>query len=131
LITSLPLPKTWPHPSLIGGAYVFLARPDSTGSTSQLETWTLSNSGLFTQIGTLALGSVASSIGAFGNLLGLQLNSSALLLDASNPAALTPIGKGQPQGCIGYDLSTADASQKAGLWIPLGDYGVSRVSVSP
>src|SRR5262249_29699797 len=45
LVNSLPLPADWPHPLLIAGSNIFLGRPDTKAGTSQLETWTLDNSG--------------------------------------------------------------------------------------
>jgi hypothetical protein len=128
LVASLPLPKDWPHPLLITEGGIFMSRPDSVASTSQLETWQLSDTGKFTQVGSLNLGSLTSTLALFDKLLVAQLNSNgAVLFDATAPASLVTIGKGQPQGCVGYDLSRAGGSLSGGLWVPLGDYGVFQI----
>jgi len=131
LINSLPLPTTWPHPLLVSGSNVFLGRPDNTAATGQLEVWTLSGAGKFLQLGTTQLGSVVSSLNSFGSLLAVQQNAGTLVFDVSSPAAPTVIGKGAANGCFGYDVSRGDASRAGGLWLPLGDYGVSRIEFSP
>jgi hypothetical protein len=129
LVDSLPLPKDWPHPLLVSGDTIFLSRPDNVANTSQLETWTLPDSGKFTQIGTAKLGSVTSTLAAFGSLLAAQQNNALVVFDATNPAALVAIGKGEPQGCLWFDLTRADASTQA-LWLPLADYGIMQVPFS-
>ena len=54
LVTSLALPKDWPHPSSVNESTVYLARPDTTANTSTLETWQLSDSGVFTRAASSA-----------------------------------------------------------------------------
>src|SRR5262249_51660971 len=66
LVDSMPLSNTWPQPLLFSEPNLFLGRADSTGGTSQIETWTLSNSGKFSQLGLAKLGAAVNNLGMFG-----------------------------------------------------------------
>lgn len=132
LVDSLPMPKDWPHPLVVNGSTVFLSRPDSAASTSRLESWTLADNGKFTQVGAVEVGSVSSTLMPFGLLLAAQQNNGGVVVfEATNPAALVAVGKGQPEGCLWFDLTQGDASRAEGLWLPLADYGLFQVSLSP
>jgi len=56
-----------------------------------------------------------------------ETDNSIDLFDDSTPAALLPIGSGQPPGCLWFDLNQADGTVTRGLWIPFGVYGVGEV----
>jgi hypothetical protein len=132
LVDSLALSTNWPHPLLVSDPNVFISWPDPTTTSSSLETWTVADTGKFTRLGALQLGSATSDLEQFGAVLATsQDNNTFLLLDATAPAALKPIGKGQVQGCLGYDLGHADASLTGGLWLPLGDYGLWHAATGP
>jgi uncharacterized secreted protein with C-terminal beta-propeller domain len=132
LVSSLPLPKDWPHPLVIAGSSIFLSRPDTTLNSSQLETWTLSSAGKFMQLGATPIGSPTSTLVTIGTLLIAQQNNSGIVaLDASDPTSLKPLGKGQPRGCLWFDLTHADAAPTEGLWAPLSDYGVLHIPLQP
>jgi hypothetical protein len=130
LVTSLQLPTDWPHPLFISGNSIFLGRPDSKAQTSQIETWVLSQNGQFTKTGSLGTGTFVNNLALFGKLMAAQLSPGTLLLDATNPASLATVGKGQGQSCLwSYNLGSADGSLTQGLWLPLGDYGIMQVPV--
>jgi hypothetical protein len=129
LVDSLALSTNWPHPLLVSDPNVFISSPDSTSTSSSLETWTIPDTGKFTRLGSVQLGSVTSALVGFGQVVAAnQQNNTFLLFDATAPAVLVPILKGQVQGCVGYDLSNGDASAQRGLWLPLGDYGLWRAT---
>jgi hypothetical protein len=131
LVDSLPLPNDWPHPLLVSEATIYLGRPNSGAETGELETWRLAETGKFTKTASVKLGSAASVMAQFGKVLVVQQNSGTVLFDATDPAGLVVVGKSPAQGCYWFDLSRADASREQGLWVPLGDYGVTQVGVSP
>jgi hypothetical protein len=131
LVASMALPTDWPHPLLINDPSIYIGRPDTTANTSQLETWTVADSGEFTQLGALGLGSTVNTLASYDQLLVAQFSDSMLLLDATKPAALATIGKGQIENCLWSDLTQADGSLTKGLWLPLGDFGLSSVPLSP
>jgi len=130
-VTSLPLPADWPHPTLVAENAIYLGRPNTAAGTGQLETWALNDTGKLVQLGSMALGSAPSSFALLGNLLAAQVNTTAALFDATTPAALVLVGKGQPQGCLGLNLNQADGNIFQGLWSPLGDYGLFHAPVTP
>jgi hypothetical protein len=51
------------------------------------------------------------------------------LIDARDSADLKVLAAGGPGGCAYYNLNHADGSPEAGLWLPLGDYGVQPVAL--
>jgi hypothetical protein len=137
LVASLALPDAWPHPLLVADTNVFLGRPGYNYSNTnlvahQLEAWTLQASGSFGLLGKVTLPLPASTLITRGSLLAAQeTDNSVALFDDSNPAALLPVGRGTPSGCLWFDLNQADGTVARGLWIPLGVYGVEQVHPGP
>lgn len=127
LIDSLPLPKEWPHPIVVSNDRIFLARPDVSSATSQIESWILPDSGRFQKRGSLGLGETVNNLAANGNLLVAQQVSSVVLIDAADPAALAVAAKGGPQSCFWFDLASVQGSLSQGLWAPLGEYGLFHI----
>ena len=75
----------------------------------------------------------AMVLNQFGSILAAQRADNAVsLFDASSPAELRRVGEDRPTGCQWYDLSQADGrlaeNQISGVWLPLGAYGVARIS---
>jgi len=57
-----------------------------------------------------------------------ESDQTILLIDLANPASLSVIGSGRPAGCLWwFDLPHADGNTSAGLWVPLGGFGVGHV----
>ncbi|MBI2947976.1 MAG: beta-propeller domain-containing protein [Verrucomicrobia bacterium] len=152
-VDSMLLPQTWPHPILASDAHLFIGlapevRATSTsttdakvvdatkpapapGSTSgTLEVWTLADTGKFVRLSSTALSSPANDLKKFGNLLAAQVNNKIQLYDATNPSDLKLRATGAPLGCIGYSMEFATGSLDRGLWIPLGQYGVTRIPIA-
>jgi hypothetical protein len=134
LVTSMAFNKSGLHPVLVSGSYLFIGNPsESSDAKSKLEVWTLSNSGKFVLVADppMALASPAENLASFGDLLVVQLADGVELFNKSNPAALLSIGRGSPQGCIGFNLDQADGAVDRGVWLPLGDYGVLKIEAKP
>ncbi len=130
LVDSLKLTVGGRPPLLVLGENLVVPQNDATASTNRLETWTLADTGKFTPLGAVPLAAVPNNLAAFGNLLAVQLGATVDLFDATNPAMLQPAGTGAPEGCVWGDLTSADGSLDAGLWLPLGDYGVLSIPVT-
>jgi hypothetical protein len=145
LIDSLALPESWPRPVLVDGTNVFLGRsgytngwwwPGSPGASNvgphTVETWHLSNAGRLARSGSVTLAMPASDLAGFGSLLAAQESDNAVtLFDATNGAALRRVGRGQPSGCLWFNLKQASGELGRGLWIPLGAYGVATIPAGP
>lgn len=139
LVDSLALPKNWPHPVFVTGAHTYIGRSESvttgqvTTTLNYLDVWTLSGAGKLTAVpNKLEFDSPIQTFAGFGNLLGVQTGANIQLLDATNPAAPKLIGGGGPEGCIyNFNLGTAEGSLERGLWLPLGPYGVARITPKP
>lgn len=127
LVDSLRLPSEGPRPVLMHGDAVILGRPASdTNSSPRLEVWTLPDTGKFEPRGVAALGTAATRIEAFDNLLVVQGASELLLLNATDLSTPTLIGRGDLPGCIGFDVSDGDGSVEGGFWLPIGGLGVKQ-----
>lgn len=137
LVDSLALPDAWPHPVLVVQTNIFIGRPGynytNTNTTAHyVETWALSGAGRFTQLGRVSLPMPANMLANFPGLLAVQETDNLVaLFDSGNPVALRQIGQSPAPGCLGFDLSHADGEAARGLWIPLGDYGVEMIPISP
>jgi hypothetical protein len=128
LVATLPFTNSWLPPALVSGETVFIAQPGATG-TNQLQSWTLTDAGAFSLLGSLAVDSSFDTLDNFGPLLVGQSGDVFSLFDATNPASIAPIGGAAPSGCFWPSASGADGALGAGLWVPLGDYGVLPVPV--
>jgi len=119
-----------PQPVLVHGEAIFVCPPaPDTNSPPQLEAWTLPDTGKFKKLSGVALSAPAQALASFGDLLAVQSYNDVQLFDASNPSAPALIGSGGPGGCVGFNLENADGAVDRGLWLPLGDYGVSRIGL--
>jgi hypothetical protein len=135
LVDSLRLPNQWPHPLLASGNNIFLGRAgyDSSGAIvnpNYVETWTLPDTGKFTQIGKFALKQPLSTLQMVGDVLVAQENNNFLaIFDPADPANLRLLHEALPPTCYWFDLPHADGDAAHGLWAPLGDYGVMHLPV--
>jgi len=130
LIDSLKLSSYWPHPVLVKNDDVFLGHPSETTTVKNLlESWTLSSAGKFTQLSKVELSGAAQNFANFGNLLAAQIGDQVSLFNVAAPSAPALLVTGGPPGCVWFDLSKADGALDRGLWLPLGVYGVSVISL--
>ncbi len=97
-----------------------------------METWTLADTGEFTLEGSIKLELPGKVLVARDDLLAVELTDrSVRLFDATNPAALQPLGGALSPGCVFFELDQAQGARERGLWIPLGMYGVSVIRLAP
>ena len=97
-----------------------------------VETWTVPDTGKFTQLGRVVLTEPAYSLQNFpGMLVAQQNNNSLVLFDLGDPANLKVIGQGGPLGCMWFNAKYADGNTTQGLWLPLGAFGVAAVPTTP
>jgi len=136
LVDSLSLSNVSLHPVRVSGTNIFLGRAPTYATTNQvsptLETWTLSSVGDFTQLGSVTLAGTATDLVSFPGLLAAQLTGNRVLVfDESDPTALRLVGDGPTTGCLQFDLHHGDATRARELWLPLNDYGLTGIKLSP
>jgi hypothetical protein len=137
LVDSLSLSNVYPHPVLVNDGNVFLGRGQLYSSSTNvpppaIETWTLSDAGEFTLLGSVPLTGAATELVSFPGLLAAQVDWNRVeVFDASDPAALRLVGTGPDAGCLYFNLNHADAEPGESLWLPLDAYGVTEVELWP
>jgi hypothetical protein len=130
LVSSLPLPQTWPQPVVVSDNFVYLGRAAANGTNGTLESWQFTAQGKFAHRETLALSRPLYALAAIGNALaGRDADNTVRVFDIS--AGLSPLGSAKPPGCIWVDLNRADGSTSSGLCVPIDDYGVFQVPPGP
>jgi hypothetical protein len=131
LIDSVPLSRYWLNPTLVKDANIFVGQPAETvDGKNTLEAWTLTNAGKFTRLSQTVLSSAPNQFINFGNLLAVQANDILQLFDVTDPAAPRSLISDRPDGCVWYNLNNADGALNRGLWLPLGVYGVTTVTIN-
>jgi hypothetical protein len=130
-VDSLALPPFWPHPVLVKDESIFIGRPASTNTVSDvIETWRLSDAGHFTTTSTMKVPAPVQDLRNFGDLLVGLANNQLFLYQVTDPAAPVDVGSGGPSGCLWFDLRNADGAVGRGVWLPLGLYGAAVVPVT-
>jgi len=131
-VASLPLGTDWNVSPVVFNETVFAAQNTSSANTTNwLSAWTLTDQAVFKQLGRTTLASPINALASFNALLGVQAGSGISLFNAAQPAALRSLGNATPPGCLWPSLTGADGNLSAGLWSPLGDYGVFFIGVGP
>jgi hypothetical protein len=137
LVDSIPLPAQWPHPAFVLGDLVLVGDPGDSYSTNPvppiLETWVLSNTGKFTRVAAQRVLGAINDFAAYPGLLAAtDVDSNVSLFVPGDAAGLRFAGTGRSPLCWWWpDLGHSDGSSSAGLWIPLGAYGVTHIPISP
>ncbi len=133
LVASLRRSDQWPQPLLVradGG--VLLGVPGATtNDVPALESWAVSTAGTFEHYATLPLAAPAEDLQAFGDLLVVPAGDAFLFYDATDSAALHPLGSGERVPSLLFDWSHADASPRTGLWLPGAGQGLEHVPIHP
>ncbi|HZM01512.1 MAG TPA: hypothetical protein VFC44_00690, partial [Candidatus Saccharimonadales bacterium] len=125
LVATLPPPANGFQETLIAGETIFTAQSTSTNdTTSKLDAWTLNDAGVFSKEDVLHLSEPVYALANFGNLLGIQAGPGLTLVDFTHPAKLVTVGIATPNQCVWLSLTGASGAPGAGLWVPLGAYGV-------
>ena len=131
-VASLPLGTDWNVSPVIFDETVFAAKNTSDANTTNwLTAWTLTDHAVFKRLGRTAFASPINALASFNALLGVQAGNGISLFDAAQPAVLQSLGRATPSGCLWPSLTGADGNLSAGLWSPLGDYGVFFIGVGP
>jgi hypothetical protein len=133
LVTSLRCPATSPQPLLVRpDGSVLLGVPAATiNDVPALETWAVSTAGGFERYGTLPLAAPAEELHIFGDLLVVPAGGAFQFFDATDAAALRPLGAGERGPSQWIDWNGADASATIGLWLPQGLTGLWNVPIHP
>ncbi len=133
LVASLRRSNQWPQPLLVradGG--VLLGVPGAnTNDVPALETWAVSTAGTFERYATLPLAAPAEDLQVFGDLLVVPAGDAFQFYDATDSAALHPLGSGDRPAPLWLDWSHADASPTTGLWLPRAGQGLEHVPIHP
>jgi hypothetical protein len=113
----------------VAGVTVFLATQGKASGAGLLQSWTLNQSGNFTRLGHVGTNLEGTSLKAFGgNLLTAEeCDGSFEVFDVSDPTVMTRVGEQAPLGFTSPDLSNADGELGAGVWLPLGAFGVEEI----
>lgn len=109
-----------------GTVLVALNQYEATSSTSLVQAWQLNEGGKLVNVASHKLDATISNIRVWGALLAAQLNQSVELYSIANLTDWLPMGSGAT-GYYWSDLSNADGNLEAGLFVPLGVYGVLAV----
>jgi hypothetical protein len=137
LVASLPLPDSWPHPLLVSGTNIFVARPGYSASTTNtstptIETWNLMDTAEFSLKSSIDLVQPAYALVDRNGLFAAQeMDNSLDLFDDSTAQSITPIRHVESSSCLWFDINQADGGVDLGLWLPLGAYGVKQVGLPP
>lgn len=133
-VDALELPMQWPHPVYLTDGRLYLGRPavssDTNGETvspPMVEFWELSDEGAFGRIGRWEIPSAASDLRQIRDLFAAQANQELHMFQVEESGALIPIKAGPQNFCFWFDLEHADGSLSGGLWLPLGDYGITHL----
>jgi len=131
-VASLPLGTDWNVLPVIFDETVFAAQNISgVNATNLLTSWTLTDQAVFRRLGRTTFASPINALASFNGLLGVEAGNGISLFNAAHPAALQSLGRATPPGCLWPSLTGADGNLSAGLWSPLGDYGVFFIGVAP
>lgn len=101
------------------------------GSANFASLWWLGDNGDFQLLDEEKFGGYGPR--AFGNVLFAQsysgYGSGIAALDFSNPGDLKSVGTYRLPGWLSGDLGNADGNPSAGIWLPLGNYGVIKIEL--
>jgi hypothetical protein len=87
----------------------------------------LSNDGKLTRRSQVKLPAPAEQLADFGNLLAVQAGRTFELFNITDSVSPVLLGSGEPSGCLGMNLPSADGAVDRGLWVPLSTYGVWKL----
>lgn len=132
LAASLKLPTDWPRATAVAGKTVLLARPATAPAAGGLiEAWELALDRTWVKRGELKLEVPAQVLQPLGDVLAVQSDRDLLAVDTRRPEAMQRIGRATTGGCLWPTLTHAVVQEGQNVWVPLGDYGVIAVPLSP
>ena len=112
-----------------GTVPVPVSEDNATPATGLVQAWKLDANGMLINLANRRLSAPVSSIRVWDSLLAAQLSQTVELYNIADLADWQPLGSGATDGYIWPDLTNADGNLSAGLFAPLGDYGLLAVPV--
>ncbi|MBK9138788.1 MAG: hypothetical protein IPM17_08515 [Verrucomicrobia bacterium] len=131
LVTSQRLGDGWTGQIVTVADQLILGRYDAAKQSSRLETWGLTPQGALLQFGLAESPGYLSQLARVDELLLVNGGQTVTVWDATNPATLKRVGQTASDGCVYLTLDSGVARQGATLWLPLGDYGVLDLPLTP
>lgn len=98
-------------------------------ATALVQAWKLDANGKLANLANRQLSAPISSMRVWDSLLAVQLSQTVELYNIANLDAWLPLGSGALAGYLWPDLTNADGNLAAGLFAPLGDYGLLAVPI--
>ncbi|MBM3845590.1 MAG: hypothetical protein FJ405_04800 [Verrucomicrobia bacterium] len=134
LIDQKRFESTWLNSVVTSEDTVYLARaaadPALPTQKAWVEGWRLGGDGRFDEGGRVETRGLAHQLALRGSLLvAAEGGARVLLLDASHPGRLVPVGSSTQGGCFWGDIERGDGAFGRGFWVPLGEYGVLPATV--
>lgn len=133
LIASLKQPAEWPRALAVDADGVaFVARPAKSPATGgAIEAWRLTDAGTFLKLTETVLPEPAGQLKPVGTLLAAQAGAAVQVFQKDAAGTLTLVGQARPPGCFWPDLARVAARPGQALWVPLGEYGLLAVPLTP
>jgi hypothetical protein len=128
LVDSLRLTNSWPRPIVLPSGKILLVQ--TVGADSAIQTWVLTGTARFGQLGSLKLAGQLSGWRAMNQLLVVQGYDKIDLFNLTTPESLVYLNSGMPPGWTYPDLANSDGDLTGGVWMPLGDYGLFSIPAS-
>ena len=141
LIDSIEQPNAWPKSYTLtkdGTLYIaFTERVKVLNEEGEvieyradpyMQSFALDEKGRFTMLDEIKPnGELQQLADVDGSLLGIDNQRNVYLFDNSDGASIRTLGKGSVEGCLWFSLDELANNAGIGVWIPLGQYGASRI----
>jgi len=122
----------WPNAQWVfpdGRVWVSAGQPDGLSST--LAILVVNNQGKFLPIAAAKSPDMIHEWFQAGDILVGRGYQSLAAFDAGQTSKFTPLGSSASDSCFWFDSHRVTGSQAEGLWIPLQDFGVRQIPLSP
>lgn len=126
-----PLPDDWTGWVRVVGESVILGLAAGQDTGPSLLATTVNSQGDLTINGRTDVASAVYDLGVVQDLVVGQAADQILVYRAEDLPDFRLLGAESLQGCMGFDLRHAHGATGSALWIPMGDYGVQTIPVSP
>jgi hypothetical protein len=131
LVTSQKLGDGWTAQVVTVADHLILGRYDSAKQVTRLETWRLTEQGALIQVGLAEKPGYPNQLVRLDELVLFSSGQVITVWDATNPSTLKLAGQTDTDGCLYPTLGTGVARSGATLWLPLGDYGLMNLNLTP
>ncbi len=131
LVDSLKLANQWRPAVHARDDLVYVGQAagrDGTGSsTDALSLYRITDQAVWQRLDSFPLPSAPASLAVRDSLLVAVSSNEYWFFDRSSMDSLSFLGVAEPLVCYGARLEFADGSARTGLWLPIGDYGLSHL----